>query len=37
MIVFAEEIEIKVKGYRCNNCGYEWLASLSKRETTNFS
>jgi predicted Zn-ribbon and HTH transcriptional regulator len=26
------EVEIKVKGYRCNNCGYIWQPRSSKEK-----
>ncbi|KKK85494.1 hypothetical protein LCGC14_2772720 [marine sediment metagenome] len=26
------EIEIKVKGYKCNNCNYEWLPRSQKEK-----
>jgi len=26
------EIEVKVKGYKCNNCGYEWLPRSTKEK-----
>lgn len=26
------EIEIKVKGYKCNNCKYEWLPRSKKEK-----
>jgi len=26
------EIEIKVKGYKCNNCGNEWLPRSKKEK-----
>ncbi len=26
------EIEIKLKGFKCNNCGYEWLPRSSKEK-----
>ncbi len=24
------EIELKIKGYKCNNCGYEWVPRSRK-------
>ena len=26
------EIEVKVKGYKCNNCAYEWLPRSNKEK-----
>jgi predicted Zn-ribbon and HTH transcriptional regulator len=26
------EIEVKVKGYKCNNCSYEWLPRSNKEK-----
>lgn len=26
------EIEVKVKGYKCNNCNYEWLPRSNKEK-----
>ena len=27
------EVEIKVKGYKCNNCGNEWLPRSKKEKS----
>ena len=32
VISIMPEIEIKVKGYKCNNCGNEWLPRSKKEK-----
>jgi len=29
---YMPEIEIKVKGYKCNNCGYTWQPRSNKEK-----
>ena len=31
-IIYMPEVEIKVRGYKCNNCSYEWLPRSKKEK-----
>ena len=32
LIDIMPEIKIEVKGYKCNNCGYQWLPRSAKEK-----